>query len=48
MGGRLPAIPPDALYFRVLNLMNQAAAQQGQGSNQGGNQGGGPREHAEQ
>ena len=27
-------------YFRVLNLMNQAAAQQGQGGNQGGGQGG--------
>jgi hypothetical protein len=27
-------------YFRVLNLMNQAVAQQGQGSNQGGGQGG--------
>jgi len=27
-------------YFRVLNLMNQAVAQQGQGSGQGGGQGG--------
>jgi hypothetical protein len=28
-------------YFRVLNLMNQAVAQQGQGGGQGGNQQGG-------
>jgi hypothetical protein len=28
-------------YFRVLNLMNQAAAQQGQGGTQGGGQGSG-------
>jgi hypothetical protein len=28
-------------YFRVLNLMNQAAAQQGQGGGQGNGQGGG-------
>src|ERR1700677_5199996 len=27
-------------YFRVLNLMNQAAAQQGQGGGQGNGQGG--------
>ena len=27
-------------YFRVLNLMNQAATQQGQGGQQGGQQGG--------